>query len=120
MLPSFVIDAAAPAARLAGAGLRVVVVLAAGVERAGAALDLLVDLAIALVLGLLLFLEGAAARAAGFGAAFPLLAGFAFLVAAAFFDDLATETPTPFVALKRLLSPIKTVRVYSKLRAPHL
>jgi hypothetical protein len=119
MLPNFVIDAAA-VARLAGAGLSVGVVLAAGVDRAAAALDLLVVLAIGLIVGLLLFLEGAAARAAGFRALFDLVAGLAFLVAAAFFDDLATETPTPFVALTATTSPIKTVRVYSKLRAPHL
>lgn len=100
MLPNFVIDAAA-AARLAGAGLSVVVVLVAGADRAAAALDLLVVLATGLRVGLLLFFDGAAARAAGFGASFPLLAGLAFLVAAAFFDDLATETPTPFVISQR-------------------
>jgi len=104
MLPNLGMDAAA-AERLAGAGLRVGVVLAAGVERgapaaAAAALDLLVAFAMGLIVGLLLFLEGAAARAVGFRALFDLFAGLAFLLAAAFFDDLATETPTPFVALK--------------------
>jgi hypothetical protein len=73
-------------------------------ERA-ADLDLLVllamDLLVDLLVGLLVFLEGAAARGAGEEerAAFTRVGGLAFLVVAAFFDDLATETPTPFVAL---------------------
>jgi positive regulator of sigma E activity len=83
---------------LAGAGLSVVVVVVDLEERA--ALDLLVLLAMAMGLGLLVFLEGAAARREGEErAAFALVAGLAFLMVAAFFDDLATETPTPLIAL---------------------
>jgi hypothetical protein len=65
------------------------------------AMDLLVDLLVGLLVDLLVFLEGAAARGAGEEerAAFTRVGGLAFLVVAAFFDDLATETPTPFVAL---------------------
>jgi len=96
--------AAAAAARLAGAGLSVgvVVVVAFVVDLAerATALDLLVDLAASLGASLLVFLEGAAARGMGEErAALALIAGLAFFAVAAFFDDLATETPTPLIAL---------------------
>jgi hypothetical protein len=95
MLPNLVMDAAA--ARLAGAGLSVGMV---DLDERAAALDLLVDLAMGLLVSLLAFLNGAVARGAGEErAAFALVAGLAFLVVAAFFDDLATETPTPLIAL---------------------
>jgi hypothetical protein len=88
----------------AAAGLMTVVDLAvvnlAGVDLAGAAslaatLDLVVDLATGLAAGFGL----AVARV---GVFFALGAGFPFLPeAAVLFDNLATETPTPFVVSRR-------------------
>ena len=91
---------AAATARLAGTGLSIgVVVVVVDLDERAAALDLLVALATAI--GLLpFFFAGAVARAGDEErAAFALAGGLAFLVDAAFFDDLATETPTPLIAL---------------------